>query len=50
MRMWALSSSDPSVNITEDGASIAIDFSRDSNYIVNYLKSLSGAESRTGEA
>ncbi|HPB89230.1 MAG: transglutaminase domain-containing protein [Bacteroidales bacterium] len=34
------SSSDPSVNITEDEreARIAIDFSRDSNYIVNYLK------------
>jgi transglutaminase-like putative cysteine protease len=34
------SSSDPSINITEDEreARIAIDFSRDSNYIVNYLK------------
>ena len=34
------SSSDPSINITEDEreARIAIDFSRDSSYIVNYLK------------
>ncbi|HOG42222.1 MAG TPA: transglutaminase domain-containing protein [Bacteroidales bacterium] len=34
------SSTDPSINITEDEreARIAIDFSRDSNYIVNYLK------------
>ena len=34
------SSSDPSINISEEEreARIAIDFSRDSNYIVNYLK------------